>query len=1796
MTDHMQLQRKTVGQSADTLTSVISSTPVSTPTATPQLAPEPPVQTESATEQTSELSQEPQPSFLNHDFGRLPIFAKLSVSQPNDPYEQEADRVAEQVMRMPDRTAAPAPSVSGFTGHNFGQIALSPKLQPNRDEIPASQQTTEPETAGRKRREESLDSDPRPLPSLTVRSRNSRQQRRYGRKENKEHPNASNKTVLVANTARARRAIAEARSAIREVVREDNKKTDQDSENQGQANTRRHKVQRESIETNRVERPLNSGRVDRNNSVADPDTKDSGDNDAAKAVKAVKEAQGNRLNRSQKSVAIQQTADTEVSLARAPVKSMLMTTQEGIDALQPDEIFGSAGNGMVLFQTTNPEQYLSIADQGIDIRQVPDEQADQYRETQRLQAEAAIARFVASGRARIASITSMSRTVRPRIQKAAQQTKVSIQAAIEQNRKTITNKLDQAREQVQEKANSVRGQINTRHSSAVAAIRSSTTTARNRLESAYQANIEKLDQLDQSLSSRLDDSLNRGADKFRAKGLEAAGEVDAIADEFKNRFNRESPPEPSNRVTEFLESFDRDTYTENWRNAKKDAADAVAKQYKGGLIENANQKAGELNDTKDEHLQQLQELVNTTRTNLQTQYTSALQGLNQAEQTAIQTADQALNSQLNSLDQSLNAALDGLRQAKTDQLSQLNRSAKQQQAGVDIKANSVITTLQERINQGAAGVEEALQEFVAQAQRVESPNLITIQSVTAEAQDQLNQAIATTRSELDTSLKNSEQGLTQEGQQVVDRLNQIGQQAESQAKTNVQEFSTDAAQAEQAATQAFTQMQSGHARMMQSRADQSVAGLDQVTADASTQVDGFFTNLDTGLETSAEELKTGLVDSLEGDSDNQELRQEKGKKQKTDGIRPTIEEEARIAAEQVQPAWKEIAKVVIDIVITVAVVVAIAALAASGVGMVAVVLLAAAIGAAGEVLKLAASDAIDGQGSPWEEYAKQAGIGAVSGVLQAVGLRGGDKLAGAITNQFGRRTAQAGVEAATDTVIDVGTQVANGEDFSLNMLATSAGMSLLGSAGGEVLSGSFSRLGQRVGRSDAGQRTASDAGQRAVAEGGEFIAEVTVDTGVGVADQMLQGEVFSAGMLAASAGEAALGSVVGRGADRLYGDQLRGLGQNRGDAEGGTSSPDQPQPDVDVNVDTPQVPDMPVDRPPGDLAPPTPEVADTPVARRTEDTPEPVTPDSSPTRPVRETSEPTQTPDGTRNQPDRTPDPTRDRSPEKPAEPTPDTTNRPFRDLSEQSQTPDPNKRPIDQTPRQSEEGGDRPITEPTQDPRLLDGLPSDLRDQIPIHVDPTLTGNTVRVYYSKENGGITNIHMRVGPNATQRDIELHVQTARMMQRYSGFTGRVRMLKDRLQNWISRNGEPPVGTKAWEAKLEIDKLPRIIEDRLEQLSRGDVDPNKKAALQADIDNLEQQLAQHQQTLDEMDTDPGVGFVAAQARQYNGAITQLDQAHGLLQHSEVDLTNHGITTIQDLFQRYVFYKRGEDFYTASKAESSNLPAIEIRLKNGRPTIVKPTDKPDVLAEFIKDDQGGDVVDSRSLPLDNADFQAYEQQMQQLDSEDGTRQTFSALARRRSRLIEAWENLKRERDRCSQIGDLPRKERIQKMMDKIMSSHVNTQSRLIGEQAAEHYVSTKYPDAVLELRWGGASSKSKSGDFDQIWRISGKGLDGMDLWLVVEAKGGIGELGNRTVELGIRAQQGSPEYFSKIIQTMAENGASEQVALDLQDAFERGAVHYLLAKTPIDTVQGSDNSVTSQLGEIEVREFDLNPSRR
>jgi hypothetical protein len=117
----------------------------------------------------------------------------------------------------------------------------------------------------------------------------------------------------------------------------------------------------------------------------------------------------------------------------------------------------------------------------------------------------------------------------------------------------------------------------------------------------------------------------------------------------------------------------------------------------------------------------------------------------------------------------------------------------------------------------------------------------------------------------------------------------------------------------------------------------------------------------------------------------------------------------------------------------------------------------------------------------------------------------------------------------------------------------------------------------------------------------------------------------------------------------------------------------------------------------------------------------------------------------------------------------------------------------------------------------LSQALPK--RQQVPIEIDSSLEGNAVRVHYAVDKKGqITDIQIKAGEQATTKDIQLHASTVKRMQQYSGLSRHVQRMKDHINGWVNQHGVPPVGSKAWEAQLEIDKLPKIIQERAERLA------------------------------------------------------------------------------------------------------------------------------------------------------------------------------------------------------------------------------------------------------------------------------------------------------------------------------------------------------------------------------------------
>ncbi len=100
------------------------------------------------------------------------------------------------------------------------------------------------------------------------------------------------------------------------------------------------------------------------------------------------------------------------------------------------------------------------------------------------------------------------------------------------------------------------------------------------------------------------------------------------------------------------------------------------------------------------------------------------------------------------------------------------------------------------------------------------------------------------------------------------------------------------------------------------------------------------------------------------------------------------------------------------------------------------------------------------------------------------------------------------------------------------------------------------------------------------------------------------------------------------------------------------------------------------------------------------------------------------------------------------------------------------------------------------------------------------------------------------------------------MNRYSGMSGRVRDLMRRIRSWFGGR-DPPIGSAAWEATLEVQKLPAIIEDRMRQLRRGNLTGDQADAITRELDSLESQLRNYERMVARVDSNPGRGFVAAE---------------------------------------------------------------------------------------------------------------------------------------------------------------------------------------------------------------------------------------------------------------------------------------------------------------------------------------------
>ncbi|MDJ0713203.1 MAG: hypothetical protein QNJ54_03145 [Prochloraceae cyanobacterium] len=1033
--------------------------------------------------------------------------------------------------------------------------------------------------------------------------------------------------------------------------------------------------------------------------------------------------------------------------------------ENAIENLNPSQILGKTADGKTLYETSDPQTSQEAAKSGATVTELPSSQTEQIRQQQNTKATLAIASLPAAAQGKMQRLDSIGATVQPRISAATTQAVGKIQNAQNASSNNLTSQIAQMRASMSAKAQSIKTQITASHQNTIASIKSKTAAAKQRLASEYQNNLQQLTSLEASLEAKINTPFEKTHGDFLRVGNAFAKIAISIGDRKAQEFASQSPPKPSNAITKALDSIDRSSYEQNWRAAKEKAAREVAAQYQQTVIAQASNSAQQLLSSKEQIISKTRELISQTKEALKAKLDAANQKIDSAEQQSITSASSTLDRQLQQVDSTLNQNLASLDGVKSSGLAAINSTATSQLAAVRQQGNALTASLQQGIATAKTNITQALAQFNANLTSAQTPAPAAAQSSVKEARAFLDQKINTTVTQLETGINNGASQVTQSGQSAVSSINNAASQAISTVENTASQSNSALDELKASADNSFTQLENGHSQTVDNTVSEASNFFSQQSSNLGSKIDSVVTNLNGKLAESTNQLTSALRHSL-----TQE--------------RADIDKAANEAAAKVQPAWKKIVSVAIDVVITVGTTVAIAALAASGVGLVAAIGLAALIGAAGGLARQAANDALNGHMSSWQEYAKQGAIGAGSGVLQLLGGKAVEKFASPLASKLAQKAAQIGIDTTTNTLTDLGSRLANGEKLTLSTVGISLGSSLLGSAGGEALSGSFGKLAKKVQLDKVDNKLLQSSSDLVF----DTVSNVTVD----MANlTLLQGQSLSWNSFGESVGSSALGHVTGKKIHSHNNNRFRSF-----DRSDSNSQRIRQQPEINNNLTT------------GDRA-----------STRRPDL------DKTGDRYRRRTQE---APESANNRVD-----------------------------SQQNRTTESNN-------LQRAENFDKYLTPQT-------------RGKVPIYVDPELKGNTVRVHYDVDsNGLVKNIHMRCGPDAKAMDIALHDRTARTMQRYSGFSGRVMKLKNRLQKLVGRNGEPPVGSRAWEARMEVDKLNKIVRHRLDMKAELGLKDNNHLALDEEIKNLEIQLARHEKTLEEMNTDPGIGYVAAEGENRENA--------------------------------------------------------------------------------------------------------------------------------------------------------------------------------------------------------------------------------------------------------------------------------------------------------------------------------------
>lgn len=713
--------------------------------------------------------------------------------------------------------------------------------------------------------------------------------------------------------------------------------------------------------------------------------------------------------------------------------------------------------------------------------------SDQIYEQRRQQARGHVQNFQNSATSAIDPLCSMGADISSQINAAAQAAKEQVQASLMANKAQIKTQFRAARSAASQQALQTQNNIGKAYANLTRDLKRATQTARQQLDAGYNASLDSVSTMEAAMNNTVSTQFSTASSDARAAGTDYASQAKQLAQAKSQAFASEAIPKQSG-FQSFVNGSD---YHEKKRQAKVDAAIQVGDKYAQTFTEKANETAQQVVAGQGSAMSGVQQKAAESRQAINQHRQAALQQLQSAEQSAMQMARQMFLQQRQSIQQQLQANNQQLGSSETSMLSQADQVAEQQKAQISSTATQAVGGIQQQLDMGIQGLEGAVNNLVSQASAVENPDPDALKTALDQALSGIQSGVSEIQSSIQQGISQTNQGISGSASAASEALNGVTQSGAEMIGQMASGFSQQLSQSEQGAQQAFQGMLTNHQQQATQAATSGVEQMNQVV----TEVQAGFDNAKTQIATKMSEAVEGLRSSL-GD----ELSK----------VNTDIDTEAKKAADKVQPRWKGWVKILIDIVIAIVVTVAIlAVMAIPGIGLLAMIGLAFVIGAAGGLVKQLLHDAVDGQMSSWQTYAKEGILGGIGGIITLAGAGLGNKLGemalGKVAAWGGGKLMQWGAKFATETVVgtaidtvgsgitDTISRIADGKEVSLGTffqaMKSNVGVNFLGNFGGGL-------IGEWVGPKVAkifGRNAASEATENVVENVTEDVVENTTE-------------------------------------------------------------------------------------------------------------------------------------------------------------------------------------------------------------------------------------------------------------------------------------------------------------------------------------------------------------------------------------------------------------------------------------------------------------------------------------------------------------------------------------------------------------------------------------------------------------------------------------------------------------------------------------------------------------------------------